>query len=162
MDLVFDHRDSIVKFLEAQAEKYASNGLNAEATALRATASSAKALIDVKPGERDIANPVIPIAAYAATHFGGCTVRDIIAKGMQSDRVARVRHAVIWAAKKRLNWTNEELGKLFSGRDGSTISHSVSRGEQLRDEDPEFRRITDELTTEQYRCEHCLNRLIQN
>jgi hypothetical protein len=158
---LFDHRDSIIKYMDSQADKFEAHGLKPEATALRATASSVKAMIDILPGQGDIASPVVPIAIHAVEAFGGTTAREVLAKGRQSEQAVRVRHAFIWAAKKRLNWTNEELGKLIGGRDASTISHSISRGDELRAADTEFRRITDDLCTREYRCENCLHHLIQ-
>jgi hypothetical protein len=159
--VAYDHRDSIVKFMESQADKYEKNGLRNEATALRATASSTKAMLDILPGHGDVASPLVPIAAHAVEAFGGTTVQEVLAKGRQTEAAVRVRHAVIWAAKKRLNWSNEDLGRLIGGRDASTISHSISRGDQLRSDDAEFRRITDALTARQYRCENCLHALVQ-
>lgn len=161
MTAVFDHRDSIIKYMESQADKFDGHGLRPEATALRATASSIKAMIDILPGQGDIASAIVPIAVHAVEAFGGTTAREILAKGQQSKHAVRVRHAVIWAAKKRLNWSNEELGRLIGGRDGSTISHSISRGEELRVADAEFKRITDDLSAREYRCENCLHHLIQ-
>lgn len=155
----YDHRTSIIAYMESQAEKFEANDQPESATALRATASSVKAGLDIEAGKRNIASPIIAIAIAIAKVFKVST-RELLAAtpGMRS--VQHARHALFWVGKKRLSLTNDSLGLEVGDRDPSTISNSVSRAEQLRAEDPEFKRITDNLVEQTFMCENCQTPLV--
>jgi chromosomal replication initiation ATPase DnaA len=152
-DLSFDHRGSIVRYIDEQANKLATVGRREVATVLRATALSITAKIDIEPGKGGIASPVDAIGLEVCANLGEAMLRDILMKD-RSEGVMRSYFGTVWVAKKRLGWSNESIGDHLD-RDASTISHALKRAEEIRAADPEFRKITDELTRREVRCENC-------
>jgi chromosomal replication initiation ATPase DnaA len=157
-DLTFDHRASIVRYMDEQASKLASCGRRDEATLLRATASSISAKIDIEPGKAGIASPVDAICLEVCSNIGGAMLRDILSKD-RSESAMRCYFGTVWVAKKRLGWSNESIGDHLD-RDASTISHALKRAEEIRAGDAAFRKITEELTSREIRCEHCQHPLL--
>jgi hypothetical protein len=151
---VFDHRASIVRYLESQATKFEVSDQRDEATALRATASSVAALLDITAGVNGIACPVTAIIREVAAQLGGANHAEVIAPSRGSLAAIRIRFAAMWVAKKRLGWSDERLETGFR-RERSTITHGIERADEIRASDEEFRVVTDALVTQEIRCEHC-------
>jgi chromosomal replication initiation ATPase DnaA len=157
-ELAFDHRDSILRYMEAQAGKLAQRGRCEEASVLRATASSIKAKLDIEPGKGGIASPVDAIGLEVCSNLGGAMLRDILSK-VRAEGAMRCYFGTVYVAKKRLGWSNESIGDHLD-RDPSTIGAALKRAEEIRKTDAEFRRVTDDLSFGEIRCEHCQHPLL--
>ena len=156
---MFDHRRSIVNYLETQADKYEGNGLKAEATAVRAQASSVRAEIDIEPGRQDIITPAQAITLEVCSRFGaGQRFREVLG-GSGCSEAVRMRFAAMWVIAKRFSWTQEKVGEPF-GRDASSVSHALKRAEEIRRDDAEFAAVTDFMVRHTPLCENCQSPLI--
>lgn len=157
--LSFDHRGSILKYLEQQATGFEVSQRKDIASALRATASSIAAEIDIQQGKQGIATPISAIIYETVAAFGGVSYQEVIGPTKGSTATQRVRFAAIWLVKKRMGCGDEKLEVEFH-RERSTINSGFHRAEQLRVEDLEFKRITDNLLAQEMRCENCLHPLL--
>ena len=61
--------------------------------------------------------------------------------------VTWARFAYVWAAHTGLRASTREIGVVLGDRDHSTILNAVQRATALRDEDTDFRAVTDRLVT---------------
>lgn len=157
---MFDHRASIIAYLESTADRLIMTKRRDEATLLQAMASNIKIQIDIEQGKRDVASPLMAIVIEVAGHFK-VEPREILAPTPGIKAVQHARHLAIWVGKKRLNWSHEAMGADL-GRDASTISNSIERATQLRAEDDDIRRLTDKWVEHNYVCEHCQGVLIHS
>lgn len=155
----FDHRRSIVSWLDDQAEKLEATGQRDSATVIRAQASSVAAMVDVRAGRDHIASPVTAIIRQTVATFGNASYAEVVAPSKGTLGVIRVRFAAMWVAKKRLGWSDERMVADFH-RDRSTIAHGIERAEEMRGSDAWFRALTDALRAQDIRCEHCQMPLI--
>lgn len=155
----FDHRRSIVSYLDDQAERLEATGQRDSATTLRAQASSVAAMLDVRSGRDHVASPVAAIIRETVAAFGGVSYAEVTGPSKGSLAVIRVRFAAMWVAKKRLGWSDERMVADFH-RDRSTIAHGIERAEEMRGSDAWFRALTDALRAQDIRCEHCQMPLI--
>ncbi|MBN9438954.1 helix-turn-helix domain-containing protein [Bosea sp. (in: a-proteobacteria)] len=73
----------------------------------------------------------------------GLTRRAILADRRDSDHV-RARFAIYWLAKQLTLFSLPEIGDRL-GRDHSSVHHGISRCEELRAADPDFRATTDAM-----------------
>jgi len=158
--LSFDHRGSIVGFLNEQANKLEVSGQKLIASALRAQASNVAIQMDIRSGARGIASPVDAIIVEICALVGGTNHAEVSAHHGGSEATKRARLAAMWVAKKKLpDWTDEQIAVHFR-RDRSTVSHGIKRAELLRDQDANFRAITDNLVKQPMRCENCQHPLL--
>jgi hypothetical protein len=158
--LAYDHRASIVGYLNDQATSFELKGHKNVADVLRAQASNISIQMDVRQGTQGIASPVDAIILECCAAFGGTNHLEVTGSHGGNDATKRVRIAAMWVAKKRLRtWTDDQLANHFK-RDRSSVSHGVKRGEELRTIDLQFRRITDRLADHPpLRCENCQHAL---
>lgn len=157
-DLSFDHRGSIVAFMLRQANRFEETEQREAATALRATASSISAEIDISAGKQGIASPMDAIIIEVCRHIEGAQPNAVLARD-RSEPATRAYFAAVFVAKRRLGWTNDCIGKHVD-RDPSTISAALKRADEIRGEDEAFRELTDELTRREMRCENCRAHLV--
>jgi hypothetical protein len=158
--LAFDHRASIVGYLNEQANAFELGGQRMVAVALRAQASNVAIHCDIASGSRGIATPVDAIILEACAHLGGTNHAEVVGHSA-TEAARRVRAAAVWVAKKRLrDWTDDQLAHGFNRRERSGISKLVKRADEIRATDNEFRRVTDNLTDQVLRCEACQHNLI--
>lgn len=59
--------------------------------------------------------------------------------------VAAARGLVCWIARQATDLTLSGLGRLLGGRDHTTVRKGITRAEQLRAGDPDFRELSDRL-----------------
>lgn len=85
--------------------------------------------IVAKKGQVFTLNPEI-IIATVAQHYG-FSVKDIKGK-KRYPRIAEARHLSIYLCRMLLGETYAEIGKIFGGKDHSTIVHSIKKIEDLR------------------------------
>lgn len=66
-----------------------------------------------------------------------------------SNRRSRVqahgRFAIMWAAKRLTRYSYPRIARALGGFDHSSVIHGCRRAEALRDEDPDFRALSDAL-----------------
>lgn len=159
MPPAFDHRASIVKYLDNRADLVEAQGRRSEATALRVEAGNVAAQLDIAAGRDGVAGPVEMIIRATAAALGGVSYAEVIDKSKGMVAARRVRFAAMWVAKKRLGWSHERLAPGFH-REQSTVSHGIDRAKDLRATDEDFKRITDRLCQQDIVCEHCQNPLV--
>lgn len=154
--LAFDHRASIVGYLNEQANAFEVGGQKEVAICLRAQASNVAIQMDIKQGAQGIASPVDAIILECCAAFGGTNHAEVTAAHGGSNAAKQVRIAAMWVAKQRLKtWSDDQLATHFR-RDRSSVSHGVKRGDEIRSSDSTFRRITDNLVEHPtLRCENC-------
>jgi hypothetical protein len=159
--LAYDHRGSIVGYLHDQATSFEVKGHKDVADVLRAQASNISIQMDIRQGVQGIASPVDAIVMEVCGAFGGTKHSEVVNMSHQTKAVSRVRAAAMWVASKRLKyWSDGQLAAAFRASDRSTVIKAVRRAEQLRADDHEFRRITDNLVERPVlRCEHCQHAL---
>lgn len=156
--LVFDHRASIVGYLNEQANAFELQGQRDFANTLRAQASNLAIQCDIKAGSKGVASPVDAIVFQVCATFGGTNHAEVTTPHNQRDAACRARTAAMWVARQRLiDWTEDQLAAGFGCRDRSTVSKAVRRATELRENDIDFRRLTDRLVerVRAIRCEHC-------
>lgn len=61
--------------------------------------------------------------------------------------VTWARFAYVWAAHIGLRASTREIGEVLGGRDHSTIVNAVERATTLRNDDQDFRAVTNRLVT---------------
>lgn len=159
MDISYDHRSSIVAYIEALAEAHSKADRGDLAANYRATASSLAALMDVEAGKRGVASGVHAIIhetvkAFATSEGVEVSLSDVLDHNRVAP-VSRVRFAAMWVAKKRLGWNLDRIAEGFD-RSRDTIDHGVERAEDFRSREPSFLLLTDMLTQRPLLCEHCL------
>jgi chromosomal replication initiation ATPase DnaA len=154
----FDHRKSIEKYLDDQADKYEARGRRNEATLLRAMASNVKAELDVVSGRGEIATPVDAIAIAVCDRLGGCSWQELFQQSKARD-VVHLRDAAIWIVRKRFEWTYECIGAYFN-RDQSSVRDALKRADEAREQDSTFKAVTDDLAASAIRCQHCTENLL--
>lgn len=159
--LAYDHRASIVGYLNDQATSFEVQGHKNVAGVLRGQASNIAIQMDVRQGTQGIASPVDAIILEVCAAFGGTNHAEVVSMNEQRKPVCRVRAAAMWVAKQRLrNWPDTALAKGFHAKDHSTVSKGIQRAEVMRGEDVSFRRITDNLAAHPIlRCENCQHAL---
>lgn len=159
----FNHRDSIVKYIEDQADKHDKADRREIGTVLRALGGSLIAHLDIEPGRGEIASSVDAVIRATVIAFERDTppelkIAEILADNRKAD-VCRLRFAAMWIASKRLNgWAAERVAAGFR-RDQKTFKHGLDRAEEYRERDVEFCAVTDRLSAMAIRCEHCLTPL---
>lgn len=152
--LPFDHRASIVAYLEGVASKLELQKRGEDASLIRAQASSIAAEIDIVPGVNGISSAGHAVAREIAARLGGTNAREIL--GTDTTKAAvRARYAAIYVLRQRMNWTQERIGKEIGDRNPSSISSALQRAEEMRGTDPEFKALTDELGATSVVCENC-------
>lgn len=149
----FDHRGSIVAFIEATAAKQEAGDQREWASRLRAMAGSIEAGLDMEPGSRDVASPLHAIA-FGVSEATKIPVGEILGKS-QRHIVLPSRYAVLWIANRRLGWSLDRLTKAFGYSDPSTTKHAIARANEIREQDAEYRAMLDALSTREYCCENC-------
>lgn len=149
----FDHRASIVAFIEETAEKQEAGDMREWASRLRALASSVTAGLDMEPGRRDVASPLHAIASGISGRTR-IAVGEILGKS-QRQIVLPSRYALLWIANRRLGWSTDRLTKEFGYSDPSSTKHAISRANEMRETDAEYRHMLDELSVREYCCENC-------
>ncbi|WP_242095475.1 helix-turn-helix domain-containing protein [Sphingomonas sp. CROZ-RG-20F-R02-07] len=93
----------------------------------------------ISPGSVSIAS-VLEHVAFE-TEFA---VSDIIGRSRKLHLV-RTRYAAAWLARRHTGKTLTQIGRAFGGRDHSTVTHEITRAEQLRGVDDYFCWLTDQL-----------------
>ena len=86
---------------------------------------------------------VIDIQRMLAWEFG-VTRNDILSHRRDWQAVA-ARQAAVWLTKEMLPLSLPQIGKLFGGRDHTTILHSIRKISAMRDSSEIFRNRLDEL-----------------
>lgn len=152
--LAYDHRSSIVRYMEEEATKFEIAGERGRALTLRAMASNIAAQFDLRTGKDDIASPVHAIINEVCSRFGGTNLVEVLSPTSGGLGVRKVRMAAMWVAKKRLGWSNDRLGDDFR-RDGSTVSSGIHRADEIRAADEDFKAVTDQLVSQRIVCENC-------
>ncbi len=109
---------------DAQAERIAV--LEAELERLRCRSSAT------------VLGQIVPFVAQAIQ----ASEREL-AGPCRAKKLARGRFAVVWAARRLSRYSLPQIAAALGGRDHSTIISALRRADQLRGEDPEFRRLTD-------------------
>jgi hypothetical protein len=154
--LVYDHRASIVGYLNDQANAFEVGGQRDVATALRAQASNVAIKMDIRAGGKGIASPVDAIVLEVCALIGGTNHGEVVNPHNHGKGTVRARTAAVWIAKKKLaSWTEDQIANGFNYSDRSAVSKVIRRAEEIRAADPEFRRITDVLIEERLRCKNC-------
>ena len=85
--------------------------------------------------------PIAALAHYAASQTG-VSVAELRGASREA-RVVRVRFAVVWAARG-LGASTPQIGRALN-RDHTTAVAGIRRAGELRERDPLFRALTDEL-----------------
>lgn len=149
----FDHRASIVSFIEGTADRLEQDDQREWASRYRSLASSIAGGLDMKPGEGDVASPLHAIAAAVAklTMIG---MTEILGKS-QRHLVLPSRYATIWIANRRLGWSIDRLTREFGYSDSSSTKHAIARANELRESDSLYRAMCDDLAAQEYACENC-------
>lgn len=99
--------------------------------------------IAAKKGQVFTLNPEI-IIATVAQHYG-FSVKDI--KGSKRyPRIVEARHLSIYLCRSLLGETYAEIGKIFGGKDHSTIVHSIKKIEDLRVTNKVMNNLVTEVT----------------
>lgn len=151
--MTFDHRSSIVRYLDEQAEAYDKDDQRSRGTVARALASNIKAGLDIVGGLSGIVSPVEIIIRDMCGKFGATGYREVVGE-VQTAIVIQTRFASIWVAKKRLSWSDGRIADAFK-RDRSTINHALKRAEEIRGTDPWFKKVTDDALDFDPHCENC-------
>lgn len=63
----------------------------------------------------------------------------------RSARASRARFAVAWVAHNAFGLSSTVIGRALGDRDHSTVLSSLRRAVEMRDEDEEYRELTDRL-----------------
>jgi len=154
--LPFDHRASIVAYLDQLAGRTELTGQRDAATNLRAAASTIAACLDITPGYSGTITPIQAIVKETVAALGeGVSAAEVLGPSRGTNAVSRARFAAMWVASKRLAWSEDRLGEGF-GRDRTTVAHGLVRAAEIRGDDPEFRVATDILAQCDISCPHCL------
>lgn len=85
-------------------------------------------LITAKKGYVFTANPDIIIATVAKIY--GFTTKQIVGK-KRYPKIAEARHLCIYLCRTLLGITYMEIGKIFGGKDHSTVVYSIKKIEDL-------------------------------
>lgn len=148
----YDHRGSIVAYIQHQATKNRGHNKLPIATELDALASNIAAQLDIDPGNRDVATPLQTLIVRIAFDFK-VTPADIIGPS-RHELFVQARDALVWVAKKKLKLSNETLaGEL--DRVPQSIMKAYGRAEELRHDSLTFRHLTDSVLMGLLVCEHC-------
>ncbi len=99
--------------------------------------------IVAKKGQIFTLNPEI-IIATVAQHYG-FSVKDIKGK-KRYPRIAEARHLSIYLCRNLLGETYVEIGRIFGGKDHSTIVHSIKKIEDLRVTNKVMNNLVTEVT----------------
>lgn len=84
-----------------------------------------------------------PLIERAAAAYG---IRSIDVRSARRSRsTIRARWAVAWAARIGTEYSYPRIAAALGGRDHTTIMHGIDRAVALREQDPEFRALCDEL-----------------
>jgi chromosomal replication initiation ATPase DnaA len=59
--------------------------------------------------------------------------------------MVRARFAVMWVARELFGFSTPVIGRSLGNRDHSTVLNGIKRAEELREDDDDFREITDGL-----------------
>lgn len=63
----------------------------------------------------------------------------------RSERVCRARFAIAWVAHQAFGCSSTVIGRALGDRDHSTVLSSLKRAGELREQDEEYREMTDRL-----------------
>jgi chromosomal replication initiation ATPase DnaA len=83
------------------------------------------------------------IVDFSATAFS--VAQTTIFGPTRALRVCRARFAVMWIAHQAFGFSSVVIGRAIGNRDHSTVLHAFRRVEQWREEDAEYREVTDRL-----------------
>jgi len=77
------------------------------------------------------------------SEMSGVSVAELLGE-RRTRRVAAARRLVYWLARELTHHSFPTIGRLLN-RDSSTVVHGARRAEDRRIEDPEYRRLTDDI-----------------
>ena len=72
------------------------------------------------------------------------TVKELCSPS-RTKNIVTARHAAIFLIKKHLNRSLSDIGRVFGGRDHTTILNSLKKVESLKKKDSDFKRILEDL-----------------
>lgn len=82
-------------------------------------------------------HPAVSEIQSVVAHGFGIDVSEMYSQ-RRSRAVARPRQAAMYLAKRKTPYSLPMIGRLFGGRDHTTVIHAVNRVESLRGSDPAF------------------------
>ncbi len=98
-----------------------------------------------KQGQNFVINPDAIISIVAQEY--GYTVKDLKGK-KRFPRIVEARHLAIYLCREILGETYMEIGKIFGGKDHSTIAHSIKKIEDLRVTNKIMNNLVTEVTNQ--------------
>ena len=94
----------------------------------------------VRAGREGTVRQMVAFVAFRI----GCRPVDLL-RSRRTKQFATARFAIMWVARKATPYSYPQIGRALGGFDHTSILHGVRRAEVLRETDPTFRRLSDEL-----------------
>lgn len=88
--------------------------------------------------------PTVHQVAMTAAQLAYIPPRELLGPG-RTDRLARVRFAVAWVARKHHGRSYPEIGRGLGNRDHTSMMNAVKRAEELIQTDPSFYALCETL-----------------